>query len=69
MMQVSLGGRPQRSERSQSPQVNPDARRLAAIRSENAVAMLRTALIIVIGSSFVKEGLTEQLSSPARLVS
>jgi hypothetical protein len=56
MMQVSLGAKPQRSERSQSPQVNSDVRRIAAIWRETAPAMLRKALVTDIGSSFAKEG-------------
>jgi hypothetical protein len=56
MMQVSLGGKPQRSERSQSPQVNSEVRRIAAIWHENAPAMLRKALVTDIGSSLAKEG-------------
>ena len=50
-MQVSLGGRPHRSDRSQSPQVKSASRRIAPILLETSVKMPRMALDRPISSS------------------
>jgi hypothetical protein len=53
-MQVSLGRRPHRFERSQSPQLKSDERRIAAIRAETVAMLLRIALVTTIGLSSVQ---------------
>jgi hypothetical protein len=50
-MQVSLGGRPHRSDRSQSPQVKSDSRRIVAILLETLAKIPRIALVTRIFSS------------------
>jgi hypothetical protein len=63
-MQVSLGGRPHRSDRSQSPQVKPDWRRLGAILLATLAKMPRMALVTRISSSSCMQ---ESLSAGTRL--
>jgi hypothetical protein len=46
-MQVSLGGRPHRSDRSQSPQVKSDTRRIVAILLATLAKM--SALMLLTG--------------------
>ena len=50
-MQVSLGGRPHRSDRSQSPQVKSDTRRIVAILLATLAKM--PALMLLMGPSCV----------------
>jgi hypothetical protein len=58
-MQLSLGGRPHRSERSQSPQVKSDMRPIPASRAEIAAAMRRAVLVTDMASSYAKVCLEE----------
>jgi hypothetical protein len=53
-MQVSLGGRPHRSDRSQSPQVKSDSRRIVAILLKMLAKTPRIALVARISSSYKK---------------
>jgi hypothetical protein len=59
MTQVSLGGRPHRSERSQSPQVKSDVRTIPASRAETAAAMRRAVLVTDMASSYARVWLEE----------